>query len=88
MYSKLARIEWVSYPSHFNKTPNDRHLCKYCKTEVENEIHFILKYPQYDTLRGGTFFYIFESVTADLKLFREFCLIQITILLINQFENL
>ena len=48
----IAGLGWdFSYLCHKNRYNEDDALCPVCKTEPENEIHFLLKCPAYVSIR-------------------------------------
>lgn len=55
----------------YNKISSDRRFCKFCKTEIENEHHFILKCPKYNTLRQETFLNLIDNRMNESDLIRE-----------------
>ena len=55
----------------YNKTPIEARFCQHCASEIENEIHFILKCPKYNTLRQGTYSNLFDETKNDADLIRE-----------------
>jgi hypothetical protein len=51
------------------KMPASERFCKFCKNVMEDEKHFILNCPQYETLRGK--YKIFLDVDNDIHSIRK-----------------
>ena len=56
LYMHVCYIIWykrrcVTWPGHYKNIPVERRKCPSCKTDIEDEFHFMLKCPTYQEFR-------------------------------------
>ena len=68
---RLGILPLAIETGRFNQTPANERFCYFCKTEVEDEFHFICKCNLYNDIRNNLIMYMMDFFTGFILLNEE-----------------